>query len=181
MCKRLPRAYHCLVLSLNAEKEALSEWYGKPRKLFCFSILFSWREAEFFIRRLFQYFSVLLFGHFSGCYPCPGPNMNPIALGSRWLAYAENKVRNQSHFLNPCQVGRPSQTFCGPVLEVESWQSCWGSKIAFWVAFILMIIPSVYLELYRVIRDRKWERDIASSLLVGFLRASVWALWETGC
>uniref|UniRef100_A0A8C8SFK3 BCAS3 microtubule associated cell migration factor n=1 Tax=Pelusios castaneus TaxID=367368 RepID=A0A8C8SFK3_9SAUR len=26
------------------------------------------------------------------CYPCPGPNMNPIALGSRWLAYAENKL-----------------------------------------------------------------------------------------
>nr|BAE88082.1 unnamed protein product [Macaca fascicularis] len=25
-------------------------------------------------------------------YPCPGPNMNPIALGSRWLAYAENKL-----------------------------------------------------------------------------------------
>lgn len=29
----------------------------------------------------------------TSCYPCPGPNMNPIALGSRWLAYAENKVR----------------------------------------------------------------------------------------
>lgn len=28
----------------------------------------------------------------AGCYPCPGPNLNPIALGSRWLAYAENKV-----------------------------------------------------------------------------------------
>lgn len=28
----------------------------------------------------------------SGCYPCPGPCLNPIALGSRWLAYAENKV-----------------------------------------------------------------------------------------
>lgn len=33
------------------------------------------------------------FSNFAGCYPCPGPNMNPIALGSRWLAYAENKVR----------------------------------------------------------------------------------------
>uniref|UniRef100_A0A8C5LQN9 BCAS3 microtubule associated cell migration factor n=1 Tax=Leptobrachium leishanense TaxID=445787 RepID=A0A8C5LQN9_9ANUR len=28
----------------------------------------------------------------TSCYPCPGPNMNPIALGSRWLAYAENKT-----------------------------------------------------------------------------------------
>ncbi|KAM6465023.1 BCAS3 microtubule associated cell migration factor isoform 5-T5 [Liasis olivaceus] len=28
----------------------------------------------------------------TSCYPCPGPNMNPIALGSRWLAYAENKL-----------------------------------------------------------------------------------------
>ncbi|XP_023372370.1 breast carcinoma-amplified sequence 3 [Otolemur garnettii] len=28
----------------------------------------------------------------TSCYPCPGPNMNPVALGSRWLAYAENKL-----------------------------------------------------------------------------------------
>uniref|UniRef100_A0A8C9TDC3 BCAS3 microtubule associated cell migration factor n=1 Tax=Scleropages formosus TaxID=113540 RepID=A0A8C9TDC3_SCLFO len=28
----------------------------------------------------------------TSCYPCPGPNPNPVALGSRWLAYAENKV-----------------------------------------------------------------------------------------
>uniref|UniRef100_A0A8C5AV30 BCAS3 microtubule associated cell migration factor n=1 Tax=Gadus morhua TaxID=8049 RepID=A0A8C5AV30_GADMO len=28
----------------------------------------------------------------TSCFPCPGPNLNPIALGSRWLAYAENKV-----------------------------------------------------------------------------------------
>ncbi|KAF3847256.1 hypothetical protein F7725_020284, partial [Dissostichus mawsoni] len=28
----------------------------------------------------------------TSCYPCPGPSINPIALGSRWLAYAENKL-----------------------------------------------------------------------------------------
>nr|XP_033777756.1 breast carcinoma-amplified sequence 3 isoform X4 [Geotrypetes seraphini] len=28
----------------------------------------------------------------TSCFPCPGPNMNPVALGSRWLAYAENKL-----------------------------------------------------------------------------------------
>ncbi|XP_041092447.1 breast carcinoma-amplified sequence 3 isoform X1 [Polyodon spathula] len=28
----------------------------------------------------------------TSCYPSPGPNLNPIALGSRWLAYAENKL-----------------------------------------------------------------------------------------
>ncbi|XP_056139014.1 breast carcinoma-amplified sequence 3 isoform X1 [Lampris incognitus] len=28
----------------------------------------------------------------TSCYPCPGPNLNPIALGSCWLAYAENKL-----------------------------------------------------------------------------------------
>ncbi|EMP37720.1 Breast carcinoma-amplified sequence 3 [Chelonia mydas] len=33
-----------------------------------------------------------LCGYVLSCYPCPGPNMNPIALGSRWLAYAENKL-----------------------------------------------------------------------------------------
>nr|XP_057935775.1 breast carcinoma-amplified sequence 3 isoform X1 [Doryrhamphus excisus] len=28
----------------------------------------------------------------TSCYPSPGPNLNPVALGSRWLAYAENKL-----------------------------------------------------------------------------------------
>ncbi|XP_036392497.1 breast carcinoma-amplified sequence 3 isoform X3 [Megalops cyprinoides] len=28
----------------------------------------------------------------TSCYPCPGPNINPVALGDRWLAYAENKL-----------------------------------------------------------------------------------------
>ncbi|XP_066992105.2 breast carcinoma-amplified sequence 3 homolog [Anabrus simplex] len=26
------------------------------------------------------------------CYPCPGPNPNPVALGTRWLAYAERRL-----------------------------------------------------------------------------------------
>lgn len=29
---------------------------------------------------------------FSGCYPAPSPNLNPLALGTRWLAYADRKV-----------------------------------------------------------------------------------------
>ena len=29
---------------------------------------------------------------FLACYPSPGPNSNPVALGSRWLAYADKKV-----------------------------------------------------------------------------------------
>ncbi|MEQ2232490.1 Breast carcinoma amplified sequence 3, partial [Ilyodon furcidens] len=35
----------------------------------------------------------------TSCYPCPGPCLNPIALGNRWLAYAENKLIrcHQSH------------------------------------------------------------------------------------
>ncbi|KTG41728.1 hypothetical protein cypCar_00011917 [Cyprinus carpio] len=36
----------------------------------------------------------------TSCYPCPGPNLNPIALGSRWLAYAENKVVQTPSILN---------------------------------------------------------------------------------
>ncbi|CAG06512.1 unnamed protein product [Tetraodon nigroviridis] len=28
----------------------------------------------------------------TSCFPCPGPSLNPIAMGGRWLAYAENKL-----------------------------------------------------------------------------------------
>ncbi|CAH1800471.1 unnamed protein product, partial [Owenia fusiformis] len=28
----------------------------------------------------------------TSCFPCPGPNSNPIALGTRWLAYADKKL-----------------------------------------------------------------------------------------
>ena len=28
----------------------------------------------------------------TSCYPSPGPNANPVALGSRWLAFAEKKL-----------------------------------------------------------------------------------------
>ncbi|GFO44328.1 hypothetical protein PoB_007083300 [Plakobranchus ocellatus] len=28
----------------------------------------------------------------TGCYPCPGLNVNPIALGDRWLAYADKRL-----------------------------------------------------------------------------------------
>ncbi|KAM6946465.1 BCAS3 microtubule associated cell migration factor [Aplochiton taeniatus] len=35
----------------------------------------------------------------TSCYPCPVPNLNPVALGGRWLAYADNKLIrcHQSH------------------------------------------------------------------------------------
>jgi len=28
----------------------------------------------------------------TSCYPCPGPNSNPIALSTRWLAYADKRL-----------------------------------------------------------------------------------------
>ncbi|XP_066955101.1 BCAS3 microtubule associated cell migration factor-like isoform X3 [Macrobrachium rosenbergii] len=28
----------------------------------------------------------------STCYPCPGPSVNPVALGDRWLAYADRRL-----------------------------------------------------------------------------------------
>ncbi|XP_041348624.1 breast carcinoma-amplified sequence 3-like [Gigantopelta aegis] len=28
----------------------------------------------------------------SDCYPCPGPSVNPVALGTRWLAYADKRL-----------------------------------------------------------------------------------------
>ncbi|KAI5098949.1 breast carcinoma-amplified sequence 3 [Silurus meridionalis] len=45
-----------------------------------------------------------------GCYPCPGPNLNPIALGSRWLAYAENKSRGGA-------CGDNSQSYTATVIS----------------------------------------------------------------
>lgn len=45
----------------------------------------------------------------AGCYPCPGPNLNPIALGSRWLAYAENKVVQAPNIL---KSSRCTQNTC---------------------------------------------------------------------
>uniref|UniRef100_A0A3B1KK10 BCAS3 microtubule associated cell migration factor n=1 Tax=Astyanax mexicanus TaxID=7994 RepID=A0A3B1KK10_ASTMX len=38
------------------------------------------------------HFNLYVVCFITGCYPCPGPNFNPVALGGRWLAYAENKL-----------------------------------------------------------------------------------------
>uniref|UniRef100_A0A672QU80 BCAS3 microtubule associated cell migration factor n=1 Tax=Sinocyclocheilus grahami TaxID=75366 RepID=A0A672QU80_SINGR len=57
----------------------------------------------------------------TSCYPCPGPNLNPIALGSRWLAYAENKVVqtpkcSDNVSLSSCQTLKTGLTMVGKVV-----------------------------------------------------------------
>lgn len=64
-------------------------WKNKTIWLFCFDGIKICANRKFIKKYL-----TIAISNFSGCYPCPGPNMNPIALGSRWLAYAENKVRH---------------------------------------------------------------------------------------
>ncbi|GAA6097348.1 breast carcinoma-amplified sequence 3 isoform X1 [Tachysurus ichikawai] len=52
----------------------------------------------------------------TSCYPCPGPNLNPIALGSRWLAYAENKLI-RCHQSRGGACGDNSQSYTASVIS----------------------------------------------------------------
>ncbi|XP_058853792.1 BCAS3 microtubule associated cell migration factor-like isoform X3 [Acipenser ruthenus] len=52
----------------------------------------------------------------TSCYPCPGPNLNPIALGSRWLAYAENKLI-RSHQSRGGACGDNAQSYTATVIS----------------------------------------------------------------
>ncbi|XP_026780034.1 breast carcinoma-amplified sequence 3 isoform X3 [Pangasianodon hypophthalmus] len=52
----------------------------------------------------------------TSCYPCPGPNLNPIALGSRWLAYAENKLI-RCHQSRGGACGDNSQSYTATVIS----------------------------------------------------------------
>ncbi|KAK4303663.1 hypothetical protein Pmani_024333 [Petrolisthes manimaculis] len=49
-------------------------------------IIFSEKLAIFDAATLEDTFTV------TTCYPCPGPSVNPIALGDRWLAYADRRL-----------------------------------------------------------------------------------------
>ncbi|XP_028321108.1 BCAS3 microtubule associated cell migration factor isoform X1 [Gouania willdenowi] len=52
----------------------------------------------------------------TSCYPCPGPNFNPIALGSRWLAYAENRlIRCHQSWGGAC--GENAQSYTATVIS----------------------------------------------------------------
>ncbi|XP_045897667.1 BCAS3 microtubule associated cell migration factor-like, partial [Micropterus dolomieu] len=52
----------------------------------------------------------------TSCYPCPGPSLNPIALGSRWLAYAENKLI-RCHQSRGGACGDNSQSYTATVIS----------------------------------------------------------------
>ncbi|XP_061074022.1 BCAS3 microtubule associated cell migration factor-like isoform X2 [Conger conger] len=52
----------------------------------------------------------------TSCYPCPGPNLNPIALGDRWLAYAENKLIG-CHQSRGGACGDNSQSYTATVIS----------------------------------------------------------------
>lgn len=52
----------------------------------CVAVTFSERVAVFDAARLEESFSV------TTCFPSPGLNPNPVALGARWLAYADRQL-----------------------------------------------------------------------------------------
>ncbi|RUS75391.1 hypothetical protein EGW08_016853 [Elysia chlorotica] len=53
----------------------------------------------------------------SGCYPCPGLNVNPIALGDRWLAYADKRLL-PVHQSCGGMSGDGSQSYAATVISV---------------------------------------------------------------
>ncbi|XP_061104642.1 BCAS3 microtubule associated cell migration factor-like [Conger conger] len=52
----------------------------------------------------------------TSCYPCPGPSLNPMALGGRWLAYAENKLI-QCHQSRGGACGDSAQSYTATVIS----------------------------------------------------------------
>ncbi|KAM7310438.1 BCAS3 microtubule associated cell migration factor [Ixodes scapularis] len=52
----------------------------------------------------------------SGCYPCPGPNNNPIALHSRWLAFAD-KTLYPVHQTRGGVTGEGAQSYTATVIH----------------------------------------------------------------
>uniref|UniRef100_A0A4W3JID9 BCAS3 microtubule associated cell migration factor n=1 Tax=Callorhinchus milii TaxID=7868 RepID=A0A4W3JID9_CALMI len=67
----------------------------------------------------------------TSCYPCPGLNPNPIALGSRWLAYAENKTA----VFSVCRRG-------GSMLTIKTGLTMFGEA----VGRLAGSLPSVAIE-----------------------------------
>ncbi|XP_025089227.1 breast carcinoma-amplified sequence 3-like isoform X1 [Pomacea canaliculata] len=73
-------------------------------------MVFQEKLAVFDACRLKQLFQI------NGCYPCPGINVNPIALGSRWLAYADKRLV-PVHQSSGGMSGDGSQSYAATVIS----------------------------------------------------------------
>lgn len=91
-CRGKNKKPHLIIRIMTSILVILCETWKKSICLLCFNGIKIWYINRKFIKKFLN----IAIWNFPGCYPCPGPNMNPIALGSRWLAYAENKVRQDS-------------------------------------------------------------------------------------
>ncbi|KAI4487707.1 hypothetical protein M0802_011897 [Mischocyttarus mexicanus] len=60
-------------------------------------VTFSEKIAVFDARTLEDVISI------TTCYPSPGPNLNPVALGTRWLAYSEKKILSTKRSSGGCE------------------------------------------------------------------------------
>ncbi|XP_078598745.1 BCAS3 microtubule associated cell migration factor-like isoform X1 [Branchiostoma floridae x Branchiostoma japonicum] len=52
----------------------------------------------------------------TSCFPCPGPHMNPLALGTRWLAYADKKLV-PTHQSRGGMTGNGIQSYAATVIS----------------------------------------------------------------
>ncbi|XP_043485442.1 uncharacterized protein LOC122513241 isoform X2 [Polistes fuscatus] len=72
-------------------------------------VTFSEKIAVFDARTLEDVISI------TTCYPSPGPNLNPVALGTRWLAYSEKKLLPAKRSSGGCE-GEGVQSYTAAVL-----------------------------------------------------------------
>ncbi|XP_015178173.1 PREDICTED: uncharacterized protein LOC107067304 isoform X2 [Polistes dominula] len=72
-------------------------------------VTFSEKIAVFDARTLEDVISI------TTCYPSPGPNLNPVALGTRWLAYSEKKLLPAKRSSGGC-AGEGVQSYTATVL-----------------------------------------------------------------
>ncbi len=78
--------------------------------------------------------------HISYCYPSPGVDLNPIALGDRWLAYADQRLisiirqvmlilLSKGHFTDSVIYAFFSRSFGGLETDCSQSMAAWGINV----------------------------------------------------
>ena len=99
---------------------------------------------------------------FPACYPAPGPDPNPIALGTRWLAYADRKLI-PVHQSGGGMAGDGGQSYAATVISAAKVRYTTGSlrvcnpgmscNIKFKQAFIKFVMISDVKKMLKSIKE----------------------------